>query len=69
MSRGRALSVAEPKQGSGLKDSLQKNKAIKMGDRAQVRVRLWLLLRLWLSPVAQYKQMVSHANITSGGDA
>ena len=37
MSRGRALSVAEPRQGSGLKDSAQKNKAVKMGDRAQRR--------------------------------
>ena len=37
MSRGRALSVAEPRQGSGLKDALQKNRAIKMGDKAQRR--------------------------------
>ena len=37
MSRGRALSVAEPRQGSGLRDSAQKNKAVKMGDRAQRR--------------------------------
>ena len=35
MSRGRALSQAASAQGSGLKDAVQKNRAIKMGDRAQ----------------------------------
>ena len=38
MSRGRALSTAAPKEGSGLASSEQKNKAIKMGDRAQRRM-------------------------------
>ncbi|KIY96763.1 hypothetical protein MNEG_11197 [Monoraphidium neglectum] len=35
MSRGRALSVAAPSPSSGLKDAAQRNKATKMGDRAQ----------------------------------
>lgn len=35
MSRGRALSLAPPSPASGLKDSVQKNKAVKMADRAQ----------------------------------
>ena len=35
MSRGRALSVAKPKAGSGLKDETQRNKAVKMADRQQ----------------------------------
>ena len=38
MSRGRALSTAKPIEGSGLKNMAQKNKAIKMGDRAQRRM-------------------------------
>jgi nucleolar GTP-binding protein len=38
MSRGRALSVAKPTEGQGLKDAAQRNKAIKMGDRAQRRM-------------------------------
>ncbi|GMH35312.1 hypothetical protein BSKO_03180 [Bryopsis sp. KO-2023] len=35
MSRGRSLSLAKPKAGSGVKDSAQLNKAVKMGDVAQ----------------------------------
>jgi len=52
MSRGRALSVAEPRQGSGLKDSAQKNKAVKMGDRAQRRAGKVLIVgfRVWGNP-------------------
>jgi len=38
MSRGRALSLAEPEPGKGLRDSVQRNKAIKMNDRAQTRM-------------------------------
>lgn len=38
MSRGRALSLAEPEPGKGLRDSIQRNKAIKMNDRAQIRM-------------------------------
>lgn len=38
MSRGRALSLAEPEPGKGLRDSIQRNKAIKMNDRAQTRM-------------------------------
>jgi nucleolar GTP-binding protein len=38
MSRGRALSLAEPNPSSGLKDATQKNKGIKMADKAQ-RIR------------------------------
>ena len=37
MSRGRALSVAKPIAGSGLKDAAQRNAAIKIADRAQRR--------------------------------
>jgi hypothetical protein len=37
MSRGRALSVAKPAAGSGLKDAAQRNAAVKAGDRAQRR--------------------------------
>ena len=33
MSRGRSLSTAAPKEGSGLASAEQRNKAIKMGDR------------------------------------
>ncbi|PRW33236.1 nucleolar GTP-binding isoform A [Chlorella sorokiniana] len=35
MSRGRALSMAAPEQSKGLKDAVQRNKAIKMADKAQ----------------------------------
>ncbi|GAB4823643.1 hypothetical protein N2152v2_010689 [Parachlorella kessleri] len=35
MSRGRALSMAAPEVGKGFKDSVQKNKAIKMSDKQQ----------------------------------
>lgn len=35
MSRGRTLSLVDPKAGSGVKDSMQLNRAIKMGDAAQ----------------------------------
>jgi len=38
MSRGRALSLAEPQKGKGLKDAAQRNRAIKMNDRAQIRM-------------------------------
>lgn len=38
MSRGRSLSMAEPKKGSGLKDVVQRNKALKMADKAQKRM-------------------------------
>lgn len=38
MSRGRALSVAKPAAGSGLKDAKQRNAAIKAADRAQRRM-------------------------------
>lgn len=38
MSRGRALSMAEPKKGSGLKDVSQRNKALKLVDKAQKRM-------------------------------
>lgn len=38
MSRGRALSLAAPDGGKGLKDAVQRNKSIKMGDRAQRRI-------------------------------
>lgn len=38
MSRGRSVSMAEPKQGMGLKDQSMKNKAIKMGDKAQYKM-------------------------------
>ncbi|GIL62619.1 hypothetical protein Vafri_16810 [Volvox africanus] len=38
MSRGRSLSLAEPRPGSGLKDVAQRNKGIKMADRAQRRM-------------------------------
>lgn len=38
MSRGRALSLAEPSPNTGLKDAGQKNKGIKMADKAQ-RIR------------------------------
>jgi nucleolar GTP-binding protein len=37
MSRGRALSLAPPEPGKGFKDIVQRNKAIKMGDKAQVK--------------------------------
>jgi nucleolar GTP-binding protein len=37
MSRGRSLSMKAPKEGMGLKDTVQANRAIKMGDRAQRR--------------------------------
>ena len=37
MSRGRSLSMKAPKEGMGLKDSTQANRAIKMSDRAQRR--------------------------------
>lgn len=37
MSRGRALSVAEPRSGSGLKDSAQVNKAVKLADKSQYK--------------------------------
>jgi hypothetical protein len=32
------MSLAEPKQGSGLKDPVMRNKGIKMADRAQRRM-------------------------------
>ena len=35
MSRGRALSLALPEKGMGVKDVVQRNKAIKMADKAQ----------------------------------
>ena len=35
MSRGRSLSLAAPGQKSGLKDAVQVNRSIKMGDKAQ----------------------------------
>ncbi|KAI8469936.1 MAG: P-loop containing nucleoside triphosphate hydrolase protein [Monoraphidium minutum] len=38
MSRGRALSLAPPSPASGLKDAGQRNKAVKMADRAQRRM-------------------------------
>lgn len=38
MSRGRALSLAKPAEGAGLKNAEQRNKAIKMGDKAQFRM-------------------------------
>jgi nucleolar GTP-binding protein len=38
MSRGRTQSVAAPREGSGLASAEQRNKAIKMGDRAQRRM-------------------------------
>lgn len=38
MSRGRSLSMAEPRPGSGLKDVAQRNKGIKMADKAQWRM-------------------------------
>lgn len=38
MSRGRALSMAAPEAGKGVKDVVQANKAIKMADKAQVRM-------------------------------
>ena len=38
MSRGRALSTASPALGKGLKDPIQKNKAIKMSDKAQFKM-------------------------------
>lgn len=37
MSRGRALSVAKPTAGSGLKDAAQRNAAVKIADRQQKR--------------------------------
>ncbi|EFJ51403.1 hypothetical protein VOLCADRAFT_57006 [Volvox carteri f. nagariensis] len=38
MSRGRSQSLAEPRPGSGVKDVAQRNKGIKMADRAQRRM-------------------------------
>ena len=38
MSRGRALSLAEPEPGKGIKDSAQRNRAIKMADKAQIKM-------------------------------
>ncbi|KAK9843474.1 hypothetical protein WJX81_004449 [Elliptochloris bilobata] len=38
MSRGRSLSMAAPAEGKGLKDAAQRNRAVKMGDRAQRRM-------------------------------
>ncbi len=38
MSRGRSLSLAAPGEGKGLKDAAQRNRAVKMGDRAQRRM-------------------------------
>ena len=38
MSRGRSLSVADPRPGSGVKDAVMRNKAIKMADKAQWRM-------------------------------
>ncbi|KAG2496998.1 hypothetical protein HYH03_005003 [Edaphochlamys debaryana] len=38
MSRGRSMSLAEPRPGSGLKDVTQRNKGIKMADKAQWRM-------------------------------
>lgn len=38
MSRGRALSLAPPENAGGLKDAVQRNKGIKMADRAQRRM-------------------------------
>ncbi|KAK9828781.1 hypothetical protein WJX72_002049 [[Myrmecia] bisecta] len=35
MSRGRSLSTAAPRDGAGLKDAAQRNKAVKMSDKAQ----------------------------------
>lgn len=35
LSRGRSLSAAKPKSGSGIKDSVQLNTAVKMSDKAQ----------------------------------
>ncbi len=37
MSRGRALSLAKPGSGSGLKDAKQQNAAIRIADRMQKR--------------------------------
>lgn len=37
MSRGRTASTAAPTTKSGLKDAAQKNKAVKMADRQQLR--------------------------------
>lgn len=38
MSRGRALSLAPPEKGRSLKDSVQRNKAIKLADKAQFKM-------------------------------
>lgn len=38
MSRGRTLSMAPPEAGKGFKDAVQRNKAIKMGDKAQFKM-------------------------------
>lgn len=38
MSRGRALSMAAPQAGKGMKDAVQRNRAIKMGDKAQFKM-------------------------------
>eukprot|EP00197_Chlamydomonas_leiostraca_P002622 CAMPEP_0202858348 /NCGR_PEP_ID=MMETSP1391-20130828/924_1 /ASSEMBLY_ACC=CAM_ASM_000867 /TAXON_ID=1034604 /ORGANISM="Chlamydomonas leiostraca, Strain SAG 11-49" /LENGTH=682 /DNA_ID=CAMNT_0049537261 /DNA_START=94 /DNA_END=2142 /DNA_ORIENTATION=- len=38
MSRGRSLSLADPRPGSGIKDSAMRNKGIKMADKAQRRM-------------------------------
>lgn len=38
MSRGRSLSMAAPKTGSGLKDAEMRNKAVRMADKAQYRM-------------------------------
>lgn len=38
MSRGRALSLAPPEAGKGFKDASQRNKAIKMADKAQFKM-------------------------------
>jgi len=38
MSRGRALSMAPPQAGKGMKDAVQRNRAIKMGDNAQFKM-------------------------------
>ena len=38
MSRGRALSMAPPEAGKGIKDIIQSNKAIKMSDKAQFKM-------------------------------
>ena len=37
MSRGRSASLAQVKAGSGLKDAVQRNKAVKMADKQQRR--------------------------------